>query len=104
MPRPLLIAIPIYPRLQSLDAVGPGQVFGSANQMLGREAYRVKFVASKAGAITTSAGFALTAGALHSIPPKSVDTLVVPGGDDKGVRDALADRPFMEWIGAAGKN
>ena len=91
MPKPLLVAVPVYPRLQSLDAVGPGQVFGSANQLLGREAYRVKFVAAKPGAIATSAGFALTAGALHSVPPKSVDTLVVPGGDDEGVRDALAD-------------
>jgi transcriptional regulator GlxA family with amidase domain len=103
MTKPLLIAIPVYPRLQSLDAVGPGQVFGSANQLLRRESYRVKFVAAERGAIATSAGFALTADALRNVPPKSIDTLVVPGGDDKGVRDALADRPLMDWINAAAK-
>jgi transcriptional regulator GlxA family with amidase domain len=99
-----LVVIPTFPRLQSLDAVGPGQVFGSANQMLGREAYRVKFVAAKPGTITTSAGFALAADSLRSVPPKSVDTLVIPGGDEKGIRDALADKRFMGWISVAAKN
>ncbi len=104
MPKTHLVVIPIFPRLQSLDAVGPGQVFGSANQMLGREAYRVKFVAAKPGTITTSAGFALAADSLRSVPPKSIDTLVIPGGDEKGIRDALADKHFMDWIGVAAKN
>ena len=104
MPKPLVIAIPVFPRLQSLDAVGPGQVFGSANQMLGREAYRVKLVAAKAGAIATSAGFALAADALRDVPPKSIDTLIVPGGDEKGIRDALADKAFVAWIGAAARS
>ena len=103
MQKPLLVALPIFPRLQSLDAVGPGQVFGSANQMLGREAYRVTFVASKRGAIMTSAGFALNAEAFERVPAKSIDTLIVPGGDDKGVRDALADKPLIAWITASAK-
>src|SRR5450432_3598945 len=98
MQKLLLVAIPIFPRLQSLDAVGPGQVFGSANQMLGREVYRVRFVATAAGAIETSAGFRLSADALQSVSPKSVDTLVVPGGDDQGIRDALADKKLIGWI------
>ena len=51
MPKPHVLAIPIYPYLQSLDAVGPAQVFGSANQSLNREAYRIKFVATKPGAV-----------------------------------------------------
>ncbi len=103
MTKPLLIAIPIYPRLQSLDAVGPGQVFGSANQMMGGEAYRVKFVAVKPGAIETSAGFALSADSLRGVSPKSIDTLIVPGGDDLGVRNALADKALISWITTAAK-
>ena len=98
MSKPLLVAIPVYPNLQSLDAVGPGQVFGSANQKLGYEAYRLKFVASDPGAIVTSAGFALAADSLRSISPKSVDTLLVPGGDDIGVRDAFKDKRLMAWL------
>src|SRR5258705_13395831 len=98
MTKPLLVAIPLYPRLQSLDAVGPGQVFGSANQMLGREAYRVKFVATTPGANLVSAGFALSAEPLRSAAPQTVDTLVVPGGDDEGIRQALSDKNLMAWI------
>jgi transcriptional regulator GlxA family with amidase domain len=98
MPKPLLIAIPVFPRLQSLDAIGPGQVFGTANQILSREAYRVKLVAIRPGAVATTAGFALSADALRTVVPKSVDTLIVPGGDAQGVRDAVADKRLIGWI------
>jgi transcriptional regulator GlxA family with amidase domain len=104
MPKPLLIAIPIFPRLQSLDAIGPGQVFGSANQMLGREAYRVRIVASAAGAVATTAGFALFADSAKAVAPRSVDTLIVPGGDDQGIRDALADKTLRAWIADTAKH
>jgi transcriptional regulator GlxA family with amidase domain len=101
MTKPRLIAIPVYPGLQSLDAVGPGQVFGSANQMAKRELYRVQFVASKPGDVRTSAGFAVAAVALSDVPPKTVDTLIVPGGDDDGVRGASRDKAFIDWTTAA---
>lgn len=101
MTKPHTVAIPIFPNLQSLDAVGPGQVFGSANQLIGREAYRIRLVATNAGAVATTAGFALHAEGLRAVPAKSVDTLIVPGGDDVGVRDALADKALMRWITAA---
>ena len=104
MPKPRIIAIPIYPGLQSLDAVGPGQVFGTANQLSGREAYRVKFLATAAGPVTTTAGFALVAESIRATPPKSVDTLIVPGGDDAGVRAALADKRLMAWIRSAARD
>src|SRR5262245_46700490 len=103
MPKPLLVAIPIFPNLQSLDAVGPGQVFGSANQMLGREAYRVRLIASSAGAVATTAGFSLHAESTRAVAPKSVDTLIVPGGDDQGIRDALADKTLRAWIADTAK-
>lgn len=104
MTKPRIVAIPIFPHLQSLDAVGPGQVFGTANLMLKRETYRVMFVATKAGANESSAGFALAAHALKSVPPKTVDTLIVPGGDREGVRSALADKQLIAWIAAAAKS
>lgn len=103
MPKPYIVAIPIYPGLQSLDAVGPAQVFGSANQELKREAYRVKFVATKPGATATSAGFALMAGSLRCVPARSVDTLICPGGEDEPIRAALRDRTLMRWINDAAR-
>jgi transcriptional regulator GlxA family with amidase domain len=103
MPKPHTVAIPIFPGLQSLDAVGPAQVFGSANQSLGREAYRVRFVATEPGAVPTSAGFALHADSLRTIPAKSVDTLLCPGGEEEPLRAALRDKAFMRWINDAAR-
>jgi transcriptional regulator GlxA family with amidase domain len=103
MTKPLPIAIPLFRGLQSLDAVGPGQVFGTANQMMGREAYRVRFVTVRAGAVETTAGFALAAESLSAVAPKSVDTLVVPGGDTQGILDAIADKTLMKWIAETAK-
>jgi transcriptional regulator GlxA family with amidase domain len=95
---PRIVAIPVFPHLQSLDAVGPAQVFGSANLQLGREAYRVKFVASIPGIIPTSAGFALHADGLKTVAPASVDTLICPGGEEDGIRPAIRDKALMAWI------
>ena len=103
MTKPLQIAIPIFPGLQSLDAIGPAQVFGSANQMLKHEAYRIRLVSAAPGAIATSAGFPLLAESLKAVPPKSIDTLIVPGGDDQGIRGALADKSLRAWIAEAAK-
>jgi transcriptional regulator GlxA family with amidase domain len=103
MTKPLQIAIPIFPGLQSLDAIGPAQVFGSANQILKREVYRIRLVAAAPGAIATSAGFPLLAEGLKAVSPKNVDTLIVPGGDDQGIRGALADKSLRAWIAEAAK-
>ncbi len=97
---PRTIAIPVFQQLQSLDAVGPAQVFGSANQQLAREAYRIRFVASTPGIITTSAGFAVHADSLKAVAPETVDTLICPGGEEASIRDALHDRRLMAWIRA----
>jgi transcriptional regulator GlxA family with amidase domain len=103
MPKPHLVAIPIFPGLQSLDAVGPAQVFGSANQTLRREAYRIEFVATEPGAVPTSAGFALHAESLRAIPTKSIDTLLCPGGEEEPLRAALRDKALMRWINDAAR-
>src|SRR5262245_10645764 len=104
MSKTRIIAIPLYPGLQSLDAVGPGQVFGTANQQCGREAYRVKFLAAKTGAVETTAGFALMADDIRTVNPKTVDTLIVPGGDDDGIHKAFTDKRLNAWIAATAKS
>jgi transcriptional regulator GlxA family with amidase domain len=103
MPKSHLVAIPIFPSLQSLDAVGPAQVFGSANQVLRREVYRIRFVATEPGAVPTSAGFALHAESLRAVSAKSVDTLLCPGGEEEPLRAALRDKPLMRWINDAAR-
>lgn len=102
--KPRTVALPLYPGMQSLDAVGPGQVFASANLALNAQAYRVVFVASKSGAVPTSACFALSAQRFSEVAPDSVDTLIVPGGDDPGIRAAIANKRFMGWLREAARH
>lgn len=97
----ILVALPLYAGMQSLDVVGPAQVFSSANALADREVYRVVFVAAKAGPVPTSAGIALTARGFASVKTGSVDTLIVPGGEEQGIRAALANKSFMAWLGRA---
>jgi transcriptional regulator GlxA family with amidase domain len=97
VPKPHIVAIPIFPSLQSLDAVGPAQVFG-AEPVARPRAYRIKFVATEPGAVRTSAGFAIHGDGLRGVPANSVDTLICPGGEDEPIRAALRDKVLMRWI------
>ncbi|MFY3386857.1 GlxA family transcriptional regulator [Paracidovorax sp. MALMAid1276] len=102
MPEPTrTIACLIYPDVMSLDAVGPLQVFGSANaERTGHglpPAYALRLVAQAPGPVTTSAGFALVADAgWRTLDPASLDTLLVAGGD--GVIAQLGNTPLQQWL------
>ncbi|MEN9645895.1 MAG: hypothetical protein RL238_2564 [Actinomycetota bacterium] len=88
--------------LQSLDAVGPLEVFNSATRVaegLGvTGGYRVSFVSSDAAVVRAECGLGLASDPLPD-PSTAIDTLLLPGGD--GVHDARADAALVEWIRAA---
>ena len=93
------MVVVVYPGLQSLDAVGPFEVFAGATrvaQMLGRPGgYRVT-LASTAGAPV----FAASGVGLCTVPlPEAgelIDTLVLPGGDQ--AQAARRDEDLMSWV------
>ncbi|WP_155911960.1 GlxA family transcriptional regulator [Methylobacterium sp. 77] len=101
---PLDVVILAYPAVQLLDVAGPLQVFATANDLsadAGRPApYRVRIVAERAGAVTTSSGLALVAeGLIAESDP--VDTLIVAGG--RGVQALLDQAQFghsaiLSWL------
>ena len=98
---PRHVAIVAFPGLQSLDAVGPFEVFAGATGLAerdGRTPYRISLVASSpSGAVTSESGIGL---ATSPLPPvdEPIDTLVLPGGN--GVHEARHDRALMDWIRA----
>ncbi|MDP9902552.1 GlxA family transcriptional regulator [Variovorax ginsengisoli] len=101
---PRAVACLLYPAMMSLDAVGPLQVFASANaERTGHglpPAYTLHLLADTAGAVPTSAGFSLRADAARdSVDPATLDTVLVPGGDGVDVqRDNAA---LLSWLRAA---
>jgi transcriptional regulator GlxA family with amidase domain len=84
------VLIAVFPRVQTLDVFGPAEVFNTASQLRGDDAYEVRTVASEPGLMRTSS-VPLHAGPLEDGP---LDTLLVPGG--RGVREA--DERLVAWI------
>ena len=98
------VVIVAFPGLQSLDAVGPLEVFSSATRVaagLGRSGgYRVSLVSVDGGPVQCESGLelgTLPVSALDAAQPRlDIDTLVLPGGD--GVHRARLDETLVGWV------
>jgi len=89
-----------FPQAQSLDLVGPSEVFSGAAE-LRPGAYTVELTAGVAGRLPLSSGLALhVERRLDQIDGK-IDTLIVGGGG--GVKAALADAKLLAAIAAAAR-
>ncbi|MGL5827885.1 MAG: DJ-1/PfpI family protein [Nocardioides sp.] len=87
------IAIPIYPRLTALDAIGP---YETLQRLPG---VSVAFCWHERGEIRTENDFlGLIADTTFAEVPNP-DVVVVPGG--VGCRETLDDRGFLDWLTAA---
>ncbi len=82
---PRRIAFLIFPRFQLLDAAGPLAAFELAARMR-PGTYSLQVIARSPGAIASSSGVTLDAGAFGRA--RELDTLIVAGGE--GVRETLA--------------
>lgn len=89
-----------FPRMQTLDLVGPLEVFASASLVLaanGRNGYRTVVVSTDGEPVTTSSGLAFASTRLPD-PHRPVDTVLLPGG--AGVHEARANPQTVDWIKA----
>ena len=87
------IAIPLFPRLTALDAIGPYEVL---QRLPGAT---VTFVGTQVGEVRTENGFlGVTVDALVGDLPQP-DVIVVPGGI--GSREAVEDRVLVDWVRSA---
>jgi transcriptional regulator GlxA family with amidase domain len=85
-----------FPGVQTLDLVGPFEVFTGASLLVGA-GYDVVVVSRGGEPLTTCAGLTLCAQPLPD-PHQPVDTVVLPGGG--GVDAARTDPEIIEWIKA----
>lgn len=99
------VVIVVYPGVQSLDAVGPYEVFSGAAQAIASTrpdapaAYEVRLVARDGTQVRSESGLSLGADPLppHTSP---LDTLLVAGGS--GVHEARSDAELVDWVRRAG--
>ena len=99
---PHTLAILVFDGVQILDVAGPAAVFGGANDWCGRTFYDVHIVSSGGGTIGSSCAAQLSTRAVCTLPPETVDILLIAGGDEKVVRRLASDRTLAEWVRKAG--
>jgi transcriptional regulator GlxA family with amidase domain len=93
------IVIVAFPAVQTLDVVGPTEVFSAADRLRGGDEYEIEVVAADSGPITTGSGLQLVP---HRTLPRvrgPIDTLIVAGGG--GVEQAQHDERLIRWIRSA---
>ena len=97
-----LVIFTVFPRFQSLDLLGPYEVFAGANDVLAGERrsgprYELMVVAAAAGPVLTSSGLAVQVDhGLADVPSTGGDTVVVAGGD--GAYDEIANAELISWL------
>ncbi len=100
--RPRRIGILAFDGAEILDVAGPLDVFATANAMRAGSgarapAYEIVLLAPRAGRIRTWAGVEL--GPVRSFRRCGrLDTLLIAGGSDEGVRTALRTPGLVRWL------
>lgn len=84
--------------VQALDVTGPLEVFSEANLLCApRRPYRLWCLGIRRARVSTSCGLSLTTTRLERFSG-TVDTLLIPGGSQDGLKDLYEDAGFMRWL------
>lgn len=97
MSEPLHVAILTFSRCQVLDVTGPAMVFEAGNDAVGQPHYKVHILSAEGGTIQTSSAVALVTRAVAEVPPRSIDTLLIAGGDECGLQALVASKSARKW-------
>ena len=92
-----LILFIVYKGAQLLDITGPASVFTEAAAFLAEPPYRVILASSSGGVVTTESGIALATTSFTELEAQAIDTLVMPGADEGGLRGLLRDSVARDW-------
>lgn len=95
------MAVVTYEGAQTLDVVGPIEVFAAATRYLRERqpdrspAYSVEILADRAGPVRMGSGIGLVAERSYRSVRGGIDTLIVSGGS---ARTASADETLLRWL------
>lgn len=97
-PKPQRIVIVAFDGAQVLDVTGPAAVFTSSNRQLGYERYDVRILSALGKPVRTSGAVTIATEPLSAVPTRSVHTLLISGGEAKGVLSAMNDAALKRWV------
>jgi len=95
---PHTLAILVFDGVQVLDVTGPAAVFGGANDCCEQTFYDVHIVSARGGTVASSCAAQLSTRALRTLPPDSIDILLIAGGDESDLRRLAGDRTVADWV------
>jgi transcriptional regulator GlxA family with amidase domain len=93
------ILIVAFPGVQTLDVVGPAEVFSAADRLRGGGEYEVEVVATTSDEIVSGSGLKLLPHRTLAGVRGPIDTLLVAGGG--GVHEAQHDERLVRWLRSA---
>ena len=91
------IALIGYDGAQSLDLVGPLEVFSMANRYAGAPAYSIILASLEGGEINCNSGLRLAGFVAVADLPDGLDTVLVAGGDEAGLL-SMRGSGLVEWL------
>jgi transcriptional regulator GlxA family with amidase domain len=91
------VALVGYPGAQSLDIVGPLEVFSMANRYGDPRAYEVILASPRGGTIVCNSGLNLAGSIALADLPEDLDTVLVAGGSEEALR-RVAGEDVLEWL------
>ena len=97
------VALIGYPGVQSLDLVGPWEVFAMANRFAGEQRYEIMLAAQAAGDLISNSGLTLGSMGAVSDLPAHLDTILVGGGDPAGI-EAVCKTELPCWLAARARS
>jgi len=92
------VGIYLFDDAELLDFAGPYEVFSSASQLSGGEAFNVFTVSENGGDIRSVNGLTVVSDCSFRDNP-NIDILLIPGGD--GTKAEIKKQNVMEWIDGA---
>jgi transcriptional regulator GlxA family with amidase domain len=92
------IVILTFPGAQSLDVVGPLEVFMGTERSSGSQRYTAEVVAPAAGPVRTMSGLGLVADAAVADVAGPIDTFVVAGGNEAGITAVISDPVVLDHV------
>ena len=97
------VAFVTFPSVQLLDFAGPIDVFSLANRLSPEPPFNIVVLSAGGGPIRTSSGLEIASASIEDIRPSSLDTLILAGGPDEGLRALVHDPSLKSWTQQATK-
>jgi len=94
------VVVVVFDGVEAIDVAGPASVFSKAEQ-LHPGTYRLWFGSPGAQTVQTNAGLCIAGAQPLGQLPRNIDTLIVAGGEEQGVRAAIGELGVARWLAQA---